>query len=106
MFPSTLFRTSLYRGFNRSPKQKRTYLLEINSTIVNGQLHTVWGYSENVHRRSTIENLAHRFVDALRSLITHCQGRDALVYSPDDFPDVELSEHQLENVLTELDLTS
>jgi amino acid adenylation domain-containing protein/non-ribosomal peptide synthase protein (TIGR01720 family)/FkbM family methyltransferase len=105
MFSSTLFRADLYRGGNRSPKQTRSYLLEINSSIVNGQLHTVWGYSENVHRRSTVENLANRYIEALRSLITHCQGRDALVYSPDDFPDVELTEHQLENVLTELDLT-
>jgi amino acid adenylation domain-containing protein/non-ribosomal peptide synthase protein (TIGR01720 family)/FkbM family methyltransferase len=106
MFPSTLFRAGLYRGFNRSPKQTRTYLLEINSSIVNGQLQTAWCYSENVHRRSTVENLANRFIAALRALIAHCQGRDALVYSPDDFPDVELSEHQLENVLAELDLTS
>jgi non-ribosomal peptide synthase protein (TIGR01720 family) len=106
MLPSTLFRAGLYRGSNRSPKQTRTYLLEINSSIVNGQLHTVWGYSENVHRRSTVENLADRFIAALRALIAHCQGRDPAVYSPDDFPDVELSEHQLENVLAELDLTS
>jgi amino acid adenylation domain-containing protein/non-ribosomal peptide synthase protein (TIGR01720 family)/FkbM family methyltransferase len=106
MFSSTVFQAGLYRGFNRSPRQTRTYLLEINSHIVNGQLHTTWGYSENVHRRSTVEHLANRFVDALRALIAHCQGRDALVYSPDDFPDVELSEHQLENILAELDLTS
>ena len=106
MFSSTLFQAGFYRGGNRSPKQTRTYLLEINSSIVNGRLQTVWGYSENVHRRSTVENLANRFIDELRSLIMHCQGREALVYSPDDFPDVELSEHQLENVLTELDLTS
>ncbi len=106
MFPSTLFRATLYRGFNHSPRQLRTYLLEINSSIVNGQLHTVWGYSENVHRRSTVETLANRFIAALRALIAHCQGREPAVYSPDDFPDVELSEHQLENVLAELDLTS
>jgi non-ribosomal peptide synthase protein (TIGR01720 family) len=106
MFSSTVFQASLYRGFNRSPRQTRTYLLEINSNIVNGQLHTLWSYSENVHRRSTVEHLANRFIEALRILIAHCQGRDALVYSPDDFPDVELSEHQLENILAELDLTS
>jgi non-ribosomal peptide synthase protein (TIGR01720 family) len=105
MFSSELFQAGLYRGFNRSPRQTRTYLLEINSSIVNGQLQTIWSYSTNIHRRSTIQNLADRFIDALRSLITHCQGRETLVYSPDDFPDVDLSEHQLENLLTELDLT-
>ena len=49
--------------------------------------------------------MANGFIDALRSLIAHCQGRDALIYSPEDFPDVELSEQQLENVLAELDLS-
>ena len=106
MFSATMFQAGLYRGLNRSPRQTRAYLLEINSNIVDGQLHTIWGYSENIHRRSTIEHLANRFVNALRVLIAHCQGRDALVYSPDDFPDVELNEHQLENILAELDLTS
>jgi non-ribosomal peptide synthase protein (TIGR01720 family) len=106
MFSSTLFRARFYRSFNRSPKQTRPYLLEINSSIVNGQLHTVWGFSENLHRWNTVENVAHGFIDALRSLITHCQKRDALVYSPDDFSDVELSEDQLEKVLAELDLSS
>jgi non-ribosomal peptide synthase protein (TIGR01720 family)/FkbM family methyltransferase len=106
MFPSTLFRAGLYRGFNRSPRQFRTYLLEINSSIADGQLHTVFGYSENVHRRSTVEHLANHFINALRALIAHCQGRDPAVYTPDDFPDVKLNEHQLENILAELDLTS
>jgi len=106
MFSATLFRAQLYRAFNRSPRQARTYVLEINSSIVNGQLHTMWSYSENVHRRSTVERLANDFIDALRALIRHCQERDPAVYSPDDFPDVDLSEHQLEDVLAELDLTS
>ncbi|HWF87706.1 MAG TPA: amino acid adenylation domain-containing protein, partial [Pyrinomonadaceae bacterium] len=106
MLPSTVFRAELYRPFNRSPRQARTYLFEINSSIVDGRLQTVWNYSENVHRRSTVERLANDFIDALRALVRHCQERDPAVYSPDDFPDVELSEHQLENVLAELDLTS
>ncbi|HKY29366.1 MAG TPA: FkbM family methyltransferase, partial [Pyrinomonadaceae bacterium] len=106
MFSSTLFRASVSTGFNHSPRQTRRYLLEINSQIFDGQLKTTWIYSANVHQRRTVENLAHGFIDAMHSLIAHCQGRDALVYSPDDFPDVELSEQQLENVLAELDLTS
>jgi non-ribosomal peptide synthase protein (TIGR01720 family) len=104
MLSSTFFRPRVH--FNRSPRQTRRYLLEINSSIVNGELQTSWNYSQNVHRRSTVESLASDFINALRSLIAHCQGRDALIYSPEDFPDVELNEQQLENVLAELDLTS
>jgi len=36
-----------------------------------------WMYSEAVHRRSTIEDLAQRFVEALRSIIAHCQSPEA-----------------------------
>src|SRR6185369_781601 len=45
-------------GPSRSPRAKRHHLLEINGAIVDGCLQVVWSYSENVHRRSTVERLA------------------------------------------------
>jgi amino acid adenylation domain-containing protein/non-ribosomal peptide synthase protein (TIGR01720 family)/FkbM family methyltransferase len=107
MFSSTLFGMAAgATGRSRSPRQTRCYLLEINCSVLDGQLQTSWGYSENVHRPSTVEKLAQGFIDALRSLVADCQGRVAPVYAPDDFPDVELSEQQLKDVLAELDLGS
>jgi len=42
-----------------------------------------WMYSEAVHRRSTIEDLAQRFVEALRSIIG--QSPEAGGFTPSDF---------------------
>jgi len=106
MFSSTVFRPALFEDFNRSPRQIRRYLLEINSNISHGQLHTAWAYSQNLYSRNTIETLARHFLNSLRSLIAHCRQSDPLIYSPEDFPDVELSDQQLKNVLAELDLGS
>ncbi|MBW4613204.1 MAG: amino acid adenylation domain-containing protein [Desmonostoc vinosum HA7617-LM4] len=50
----------------------RSYLLAINSIVLEGQLQVDWTYSENVHQLATIESLAQDFVEALRSLIAHC----------------------------------
>ena len=69
--------------------------LEITGKITGGQLHLEWTYSENVHRDTTIERLAKSFVEALRSLIAHCQTPEAGGYTPSDFPAAGLSRNTL-----------
>ena len=89
-FASELFRT-MHRvaGPTRSPGAERGYLFEINSQIAGNQFHLHWSYSENLHRRSTIEYLAAAFVEALRVLIVHCQ-------EPEDHLDRVLAEINFE----------
>ena len=36
---------------------------------VNGQLHITWSYSQAVHRRGTIEDLAQAYLGHLKSLL-------------------------------------
>jgi hypothetical protein len=54
--------------------------------VVNGRLRIDWTYSENIHRRETIRNLADLFVGRLRALIKHCLSPKAFGYTPSDFP--------------------
>jgi non-ribosomal peptide synthase protein (TIGR01720 family) len=82
-------------GPPRSPRGMRGHLLEIVGSVVMGQLHMTWTYSENIHRRATVEKLAQEFITALRSLITHCQLPGAGGYTPSDFPHARLNEHAL-----------
>ncbi|MFQ5633147.1 MAG: condensation domain-containing protein, partial [bacterium] len=56
-----------------NPNAKRTHLLEITARITRDCLQVEWIYSEKVHRRATIENLAQQYVDALRALTGHCR---------------------------------
>ena len=87
-----------------STRGRRSHLLDVTCAVSNNQFHSVWTYSEKVHQYTTVENLAHAFLDALRAIITHCQSPDAGGYTPSDFPRVGLSQEQLNQILVELDL--
>lgn len=91
-------------GPTRSLQGKRCHLLEINGLVSGGQLRLDWTYSKNLYRKATVESLAQSFVEALRLLIAHCQSPTAGGYTPSDFPDVDLSQGQLEKALAEIDL--
>jgi len=57
-----------------------------------------WMYSEAVHRRSKIEDLAQRFVEALRSIIAHCQSPEAGGFTF-GLPLAQLSQDELDEAL-------
>ena len=88
----------------RSPQGKRTHLLEGNAFVSNEQLWLTWTYSENLYKCATIESLTENCWQELRKIIAHCQSPEAGGYTPSDFPDVELSQAQLDKALAELDL--
>jgi hypothetical protein len=48
--------------------------------------------------------LAQGFIEALHALIMHCQSPTAGGYTPADFPDIELSQEELDQVLAEIEL--
>jgi non-ribosomal peptide synthase protein (TIGR01720 family) len=56
-----------------SPRGQRFHLIEISGQVTGGQLCMNWVYSENLHRRTTIEALAQGFLAALRALIAACR---------------------------------
>ncbi|NEQ28112.1 MAG: hypothetical protein F6K28_55815 [Microcoleus sp. SIO2G3] len=73
-------------------QSKRTHLLEINSGISQGCLQINWTYSNKLHRQTTVELLAQWFIEAVRSLIAHCQSPDAGGFTPSDFAQFEQSQ--------------
>jgi amino acid adenylation domain-containing protein/non-ribosomal peptide synthase protein (TIGR01720 family) len=85
-------------GATRSPKGKRSHLLEINGWVSGGQLRLHWTYSKNLYRTATVEKLAQQFVAVLKSLITHCQSSEAGGYTPSDFPLAKLDQQQLDEL--------
>ncbi|MBF2002241.1 MAG: non-ribosomal peptide synthetase, partial [Synechococcales cyanobacterium M58_A2018_015] len=89
-------------GPTRSSSGQRHVLLEINALIVSGELRVHWGYSRAIHHPTTIATLAEGFIGYLRNLIQHCQSPDAGGYTPSDFPLMDISQTELDNLLTEL----
>jgi amino acid adenylation domain-containing protein/non-ribosomal peptide synthase protein (TIGR01720 family) len=79
-------------GSTRSLRSKRTHVLEINGGIYQGHLQMSWTYSNQLHRQTTIEVLAQSFIEALRSLIAHCQSYDAGGFTPSDFAEFKQSQ--------------
>ncbi|WP_445304857.1 amino acid adenylation domain-containing protein [Microcoleus sp. Pol17C2] len=89
---SLLMLSSNPSGPLRSPRGNRRYLLEINGFIASSKLQLDWTYSENIHRRESIENLATGFIESLRSLIQYCQSPEAGGCTPSDFAEFKWSQ--------------
>lgn len=111
-FDQVLPESSLFKlvnqtpGVSRSLADNRRYLIDINGFVLGGQLQLEWTYSEQIHKLTTIEQLTTGYVQALRSLITHCQSPEAGGYTPSDFPKAQLSQSDLNKLLSKLNKAS
>ena len=92
------------KGPEHSPRGRRPYLLTVVVRVKKGVLQTQWLYGTDVHRPSTIEHLAHLFLEEVRELIAHCRSSGAGGYTPSDFPEANLSQTALNAVLDEIEL--
>jgi non-ribosomal peptide synthase protein (TIGR01720 family) len=77
----------------------RAHLLDINGVVVQGRLQLAWTYSRNRHHRATIEELASRFLRALKDLMEHCRQPDAGGSTPSDFPLARLDQAQVDRLV-------
>jgi non-ribosomal peptide synthase protein (TIGR01720 family) len=90
------------RGPERSPRGRRSQLLDVSGIVLGGRLRLEWSYSRAAHRRETIEAVAGWFADALCALIEQRGTADADDYSPSDFPEADLTSKELEAVIDEV----
>ncbi|MBW4592861.1 MAG: amino acid adenylation domain-containing protein [Brasilonema angustatum HA4187-MV1] len=81
---------------------KRSHLLGISGFIRAKKLEMTWAYSDKIHKRTTIERLALGFMEALKTLIAHCQSPDAIGHTPSDFSAAKLSQKQLDKFLSKI----
>ncbi|MBC1218683.1 amino acid adenylation domain-containing protein [Nostoc sp. UCD121] len=107
-FDQVLSESSIFRpaqestGPMQSQKGNRNCLLEVNGLIVGGQLQLDWTYSTALHQQATVEKLAQGFIEALRSLIVHCQSPNAGGFTPSDFSQMQFSQQELDQLMAEL----
>jgi non-ribosomal peptide synthase protein (TIGR01720 family) len=78
-------------------------LLAVDAYLTGSQLHCDWTYSQHIYQHATIEKLARDFIETLRTLIVHCQSSEAGGYTPSDFPQMRLSQRELDELITALD---
>jgi amino acid adenylation domain-containing protein/non-ribosomal peptide synthase protein (TIGR01720 family) len=87
---------------NSSARNLRSHLIDIKAYINDRQLQVEWIYSGAIHERKRMEDLAAEFMTALRNLIAHCLTDDAGGFTPSDFPDAELSQEDLDDLMAQL----
>ncbi|NEQ66711.1 MAG: AMP-binding protein, partial [Symploca sp. SIO2D2] len=98
--PQESFRLAQERvNHSHSATGSRDYLIDINSLIIQQQLHLTFSYSTCQYQPETIESLANTYQKHLQNLIEHCQNHYG--YTPSDFPLVVLSQQQLD-ILTNI----
>ncbi|HVF90035.1 MAG TPA: SDR family NAD(P)-dependent oxidoreductase, partial [Blastocatellia bacterium] len=80
----------------------RPHLLAVTGFVNDGRFQSVWSYSENMHSRSTIENLGQGFIKSLRSLAQSSREPVEKIYMPSDFPEADLSQNELDELIAQL----
>ena len=86
-------------GLAHDPSGLRAHLIDVSGIIGGGSLQVTWVYSEAVHRRGTIEELAQGYLEALQELLAHCQLPEAGGFTPSDFPLAKLEQQELDGLL-------
>lgn len=82
-----------------SPRNHGTSLLELNCSIVHGQLHVFMKYSTRHYEEATIAQRIESFIAYLRSIIEHCGGKEDEGFTPSDFPLVSLEQPSLDRIV-------
>jgi microcystin synthetase protein McyA len=86
----------------RSPLGARRHLLDINAWVRDGRLVMAWTYSQRLFEAPTVAAMADRVVGALADLARICAAAATRHYTPSDFPDVSLSQHNLDQLLADI----
>ncbi|MBA5872920.1 MAG: amino acid adenylation domain-containing protein [Nitrospira sp. CR1.2] len=86
-------------GREHGASNRMRYELTINADVTDGRLTVMWSYSGARFRRATVEMLAASYRRCLCELIAHCCAADAGGYTPSDFPDVQIDQDALDNIL-------
>ena len=89
-------------GVERSPNGRRSHVLEVTASVAGGKLNVDWRYSGQMHREETIRLAAGQFLESLRRIIRHCQSPEAGGFTPSDFPEAELSQSEIDELIQEL----
>ncbi|HEX8160667.1 MAG TPA: amino acid adenylation domain-containing protein, partial [Pyrinomonadaceae bacterium] len=85
-------------GALRGESGLRSHALGLLGSVNEGRLTLTWSYSENIHARESVEDLAARNLSELRRLIGHCTSGVAGGRAPSDFPLARLDQQTVERL--------
>jgi amino acid adenylation domain-containing protein/non-ribosomal peptide synthase protein (TIGR01720 family)/FkbM family methyltransferase len=89
-------------GSSHSEKGLRHHMLAVDCVVSEETLELIWRYSGDIHREATIKELATLYVESLREIINHCLRPEAGGFTPSDFPETNLSQTELDDLMAGL----
>ncbi len=90
-------------GAERGARNPRSRPLGVHASVSDGRLSVVWTYASKLLRRETVEGLAKSFEREMERLVDACSREtEARSYTPEEFTDVELGQHELDAILGQL----
>ena len=102
-FEHTLYSSAELSSTAPTRDSELSSLLEINATVVEGQLQMAWTYSSNVYLSATIDRLAEDCMAQLKSLVTRSQALREKGHNPSNLLDFNWSEEDLDDISAVLD---
>jgi iturin family lipopeptide synthetase A len=89
-------------GAEREGSGHRVHAVEVSGYVVGGELRMGWEYDGERYEREEMEGVAGRYKQELEELIAHCVREDAGGFTPSDFPDAELNQTELDELMGQL----
>ncbi|GGZ71068.1 hypothetical protein GCM10007028_05340 [Algibacter mikhailovii] len=86
---------------SRDPRSERNYEIEINAQIINNSLVANWSFTKDLYKEETAKTLANTFNKNLEAIINHCKIQDNVTYTPSDFPEADINQDDLDNLLSQ-----
>ncbi|MFC5957576.1 non-ribosomal peptide synthase/polyketide synthase [Streptomyces pratens] len=83
------------------PAASRQHALEVVGLLDGDSLEFTWFYSDELHRRETVADLAGRFADELAGLARHAARPGAAGRTPSDFPLARLDQTHVDHIVGE-----
>jgi non-ribosomal peptide synthase protein (TIGR01720 family) len=93
-------------GAAHSGRGARSHVFEINSMVVGGRLRLSWGYSQNLHQRSSAEDLVARYAEVLRQLVAECRPAETEAAVAPGFEDFAWSESEVRELAAAIESSS
>ncbi|CAM2064001.1 Amino acid adenylation domain-containing protein [Sulfidibacter corallicola] len=87
-------------GGDRHPETRRTRDLDVSAEVVNHRLEIAISYSHLRHRGQPMRDLADLYRDCLTRLIDHGSHADGPAFTPSDFPNADIGQDDLDQLLT------
>jgi len=67
--------------------------------VLNGKLSCKWSYPSHLITPLQISQLQNQFKEVLYNIIIHCTEQQETIFTPSDFPEADLSQDDLNNLL-------